>query len=120
MKIENQKSQNDPLDAMLAKASWPQPSLQSAQRLEEFWNDQWGARPLRAKWLWPVAAAAAILVGLGSVAVLVLLPPKMTPVVQGPVLINPFPKNPIQPVMLESRPPTMRELLIIGDMRPEK
>jgi hypothetical protein len=120
MRIEDQKPENDPLDALLAKARWPQASAESMRRLEESWKDQWSARPLRANWLWPMATAAAILVGLGSVAVLVLLPPNTTPIVQGPILINPYPKNPIQPVMIESRPPTMRERLIVGDMRPEK
>jgi hypothetical protein len=118
MRIEDQKPENDPLDALLAKARWPQASAESMRRLEESWKDQWSARPLRANWLWPMATAAAILVGLGSVAVLVLLPPNTTPIVQGPILINPYPKNPIQPVMIESRPPTMREKLLFSAMVP--
>jgi hypothetical protein len=116
MKIEDQKPRNDPLDALLAKARWPQASGESMRRLEESWKDQWSSRPLGPKWLWPMATAAAILVGLGSVAVLVLLPPRTTPIVQGPILINPYPKNPTQPVMIESRPPTMREKLVFSSM----
>src|SRR2546429_7566001 len=120
MKIEDGKPQNDPLDAMLAKAKWPEPPLQSTHRLKEFWKDQWNSRHLRANWLWPMAAAAAIIVGLGSVIVLVLMPPRIN-MPGGFVLVpQPPPKIKPQPVMMESRPPTMRELMLVGEMRPKK
>jgi hypothetical protein len=104
------------LDALLKQARWAEPSGESTRRLEEFWKNQWNSRPMRANWLLPMAAAAAILVGLGSVIVLVLLPPRTPPVALGPVHIRPVPKVTPKPVMMESRPPTMRELMFLRAM----
>ena len=111
------------LDALLKQANWPDVSPDSRRRLEEFWKDRWSARPLRANWLWPMATAAAIIIGLGSVIVLVLTPPRIPGPMPNPgrsISILPPPGIKLQPVTMESRPPTMRELMLVGDMRPKK
>jgi len=122
MKIEDGNAQNDPLDGVLTSARWPEPSAQSTQRLQEFWKKQWDQRRLRVNWLWPLAAAATIAIGIGSLIVLVLNPPRMLPRITVSVnpgrslVVEPPPRVPV----MESRPPTMRERLLIGDMGPSK
>src|SRR4051812_38317809 len=108
------------LEALLQQARWPAASSESRRRLEELWEQKWKGERRSLGWIWPVAAAASILIGIGSFIVLVLNPPRWTP---GVVSIEPGPA-PVAVVMkvplLEGRPMTMRERLLVGDMKPKK
>jgi hypothetical protein len=107
------------LDGLLKKAKWPQVSAESKQRLEEFWRETWQPR-LRLRWL-PFAAAATIAIGIGAGILLMLKPPRIMP---GSVVIE---VKPVQPAaiprtvaLMEGRPMTLRERMMVGDMRPKK
>jgi hypothetical protein len=121
------------LDALLKQARWPAASRESTRRLEEVWGRKWNGEPRRLGWIWPVAAAATIAIGIGSAIVLVLNPPRMAP---GIVSVNPTPSPAAKArweeerekvlaaarvrELSQGRPMTMRERMMVGDMRPQK
>src|SRR4051812_23195118 len=91
-------------DRLLRRAHWPAASEESTRRLEEFWDREWEARESRRMWIWPVAAAATIAIGIGAAILLILNPPRMMPPI---VSINPTPKvvkAPVKVAVLEGRP----------------
>src|SRR6266480_2128338 len=91
-------------DGVLKKARWPAASAESKRRLEEFWEQEWEARGSRRMWIWPVAAAATIAIGIGAGILLMLNPPRMSPPI---ISINPIPKAveaPAKLAVLEGRP----------------
>jgi hypothetical protein len=105
----------DNLDSILKQGKWPGASPQSTRRLEQVWNAQWNAPSQRSWRIWPVAAAAAIIVALGSVLVVTLYRPRPQPIVTAKPQQAPQPKTTL--AMMESRPPTMYERMVLGDLR---
>ena len=119
---ESRPDERDPLDELLARAKWPEPTPLQLARLESDWNR---ARPAvrRAKaWgrLWAgVACAAAVLVL--SFAVWKLIPATPGPVDATPVVVDDGTQSPVPPLEsslvkregVQSRPPTQMELAVL-------
>jgi hypothetical protein len=116
---------DDRLDDLLARASWPQAGREATERLEDRWRRISPAG--RGRWvlarLAPLAAAAALVLAGAVVATIVLRDrPNVTPVVATyPSSVHP---SSVQVVKYESsypwRPLTRREelLLKVGSMSP--
>ncbi len=110
------------LDGLLKRARWPEASAESTRRLEESWERQWSERRSRMMWIWPVAAAATIAIGIGAAILLLLNPPRIGPFApvtpSGTIsVVGPLPR-PIP--VLEGRPMTLRERMLVGDIRTKK
>ena len=104
------------LDELLAEARWPEPSEASTQRL----RDRWLSLHSRRVAYWPIAAAAAVLIVIGSaiwfgMRPATVQPPTVVVVAPAPGIEKPLP---VAPPSALSREPTLRERLVILSSSP--
>ncbi len=66
MSNDNDDNFDRELEPLLARARWPEPSPQAAQRLREQWHTLTEERPRRAPWMARLAAAAVLVLAFGG------------------------------------------------------
>jgi hypothetical protein len=107
---------DDRLDELLAEARWPEPTPESTDRLRRQWTTLRGPRPLRYTW----AAAAAVLIVIGSAAWLHLRPQRVeitAPLAVATAEIN-VEATPTTPIRIASRDATLHERLALLSTSP--
>jgi hypothetical protein len=104
-----QQPSDDPLDALLAEARWPEPSAGASRRVEAVWD---AISPARSRmtirpWLWAAAAACVALVTAGLLTAahtrrharptVARVTPAIAPPRAVPITTEPYPSRPPNP-----------------------